>query len=106
MSATRRTACCRLNSPSLPYLVEGENTLAVAVYRFSDGSYLENQDMWFLSGIFREVSLIAMPSVRIQDFALSTEFDADFTNAVLKITAAIQHDSPLEGSLFAGSDAL
>ncbi len=35
-----------------PYLQDGENLIAVEVYRFSDGSYLENQDMWFLSGIF------------------------------------------------------
>ena len=41
--------------------------------------------MWFLSGIFRGVSLIALPTVRIEDFALATEFDASYTDAVLKI---------------------
>ncbi len=53
------------------HLKPGANTLAVEVYRFSDGSYLECQDMWRLSGIFRPVSLTARSRVRVQDvFAL------------------------------------
>ena len=41
-----------------PYIHAGENSLAVRVYRWSDGSFLEDQDMWFLSGIFRDVYLV------------------------------------------------
>lgn len=53
----------------------GKNLLAVRVYQWSDGSYLEDQDMWWLSGIFREVSLIALPPIHIADVAITTELD-------------------------------
>ncbi len=55
------------------YLKPGKNTVAVEVYRFCDGSYLECQDMWRLSGIFRTVSLYSVPSVHIGDFFTLTE---------------------------------
>ncbi len=48
------------------YLLTGENDLAVEVYRWSDGSYLEDQDMWRFSGIFRDVNLIARPEVFLE----------------------------------------
>lgn len=51
----------------------GANTLAVKVFRWSDGSYLEDQDQWRLSGIQREVLLLARPSNGLQDFAVRTE---------------------------------
>ncbi len=57
------------------YLKRGKNVIAVKVIRFCDGSYLENQDMWRLSGIFRDVLLYAMPQVRISDHYYYTEFD-------------------------------
>ena len=50
------------------YLREGKNKLAVEVYRWCDGSYLEDQDMWRLSGIFREVQLWVRPLVHIADY--------------------------------------
>ena len=68
-----------------PAVQPGENLLAVLVYRWSDGSYLENQDMWFLSGIFRRVKLLALPPVHIRDFTVATEFDADFRDATLRV---------------------
>jgi len=55
------------------YLKPGKNQVAVEVYRFSDGSYLECQDMWRLSGIFRTVSLYSVPSVHIADFFTLTD---------------------------------
>ncbi|MDQ1257525.1 MAG: beta-galactosidase, partial [Candidatus Hydrogenedentes bacterium] len=58
------------------YLRPGENTLAVRVLRFCDGSYLEDQDMWRFSGIHREVYLFATPKVHIRDFFVRTPFDA------------------------------
>ena len=64
----------------------GENTLAVEVYRWSDGSYLEDQDMWWLSGIFRDVSLIARPKLHLQDFTVRTKFDNEYKDAELEIS--------------------
>ncbi len=55
-----------------PYLQKGENTVAVEVYRHSDGAYLECQDMFRLSGIFRTVSIMALPKVHIRDFFIHT----------------------------------
>ncbi|MBE0688233.1 MAG: DUF4981 domain-containing protein [Anaerolineaceae bacterium] len=72
-----------------PYLVEGENLLAVQVYRFSDGSYLEDQDMWFLSGVFRSVKLLAFPQVFIRDIHLKSQFYDNFEQADVVIDAEI-----------------
>jgi len=71
------------------YLKEGSNTLAVEVYRWSDGSYLELQDMWRVSGIFRDVDLIAKAPIHIQDFAITTDLDAQYQNAKLNVTTWI-----------------
>ncbi len=60
-----------------PFLKEGNNLLAVEVYRFSDGTYLENQDMWFLSGIFRSVRLFARPQYAIRDFFFKSQFSGE-----------------------------
>ncbi|MFU1797023.1 beta-galactosidase subunit alpha [Paenibacillus azoreducens] len=69
-----------------PYLHAGVNRLAVRVYQWSDGSYLEDQDMWWMSGIFRDVYLVAEPAdIRIADFTVVTELDADLTHAVLSV---------------------
>jgi len=72
-----------------PYLKAGENLLAVQVYRFSDGSYLEDQDMWFLSGIFRSVRLLAVPAVWIRDVQLSSRFKQEFEQADLNLNLEI-----------------
>lgn len=63
----------------------GRNLVAVEVYRWSDGSYLEDQDMWRLSGIQREVHLYSTAPVRIRDFAVRTELDPDYRDATLRI---------------------
>lgn len=60
------------------YLHEGKNRLAVEVYRWCDGSYLEDQDMWRLSGIFRPVELWVRPLVHIADYALNAQVDGAF----------------------------
>ncbi|GIP30115.1 beta-galactosidase [Paenibacillus sp. J23TS9] len=68
------------------FLQPGVNRLAVRVYQWSDGSYLEDQDMWWMSGIFRDVYLIAEPSaVRVTDYRVVTELDAELANAVLSV---------------------
>jgi beta-galactosidase/beta-glucuronidase len=72
-----------------PYVRPGENTLAVRVYRYSDGSYLEDQDMWRLSGIYRDVYLWAAPPVHVRDFFVRTELDAAYEDAMLEVTAKV-----------------
>ncbi|UKZ74777.1 hypothetical protein TrVFT333_002447 [Trichoderma virens FT-333] len=60
-----------------------ENTICVKVYQYCDGTYLENQDQWRLSGIFRDVNILAFPNCQIQNFRVLTEFDNDYKDAVL-----------------------
>ncbi|MBN1920450.1 MAG: DUF4981 domain-containing protein [Anaerolineae bacterium] len=74
-----------------PLLRPGENTLVVTVYRWSDGSYLEDQDFWRLSGIFRDVTLWAAPRVHLWDYAVQTFLDADFRDAVLRVETLIRN---------------
>lgn len=71
------------------FIREGDNQLAVKVYQWSDGSYLEDQDMWWLSGIFRDVSLFARPQVQIRDFTIRTELNDALDQGVLDIRAEI-----------------
>ena len=73
------------------YLHAGENDLVVQVYKWSDGSYLEDQDMWRLSGIFREVYLYSTPQVHMRDFRVRTTFDADYKDASLNISVAAKN---------------
>ncbi|PWJ60055.1 beta-galactosidase [Dyadobacter jejuensis] len=73
-------------------LTEGENHLAVQVINWSTGSYLEDQDFWRLSGIFRNVSLIKRPLVNISDFTVNTPFDSEYTNADLSISAFVKNN--------------
>ncbi len=68
-----------------PYLQTGKNVLAVEVYRWSDGSYLEDQDTWRLSGIYRDVYLFATPQVHIADFFVRTDLDDQYRDATLMI---------------------
>lgn len=70
---------------------EGVNELKIVVYRYTVGSYLEDQDMWRLSGIFRDVMLIFVPPVRIADIYARASFSEDFGTA--KFKAGIQVDA-------------
>ena len=65
------------------YLRRGENKLAVQVFRWCDGSYLEDQDGWRLSGIFRDVYLYATPKIQIQDFFVTADLDENYKDAVI-----------------------
>ncbi|WP_298502520.1 glycoside hydrolase family 2 TIM barrel-domain containing protein [uncultured Maribacter sp.] len=67
------------------HLISGENKIAVKVFRWSDGSYLEAQDHWRMSGIEREVYLEALPKVRLSDFTVRTDLDEEYNNALLQI---------------------
>ena len=67
------------------FVKPGKNRLAVQVFRWCDGSYLEDQDMWRLSGIHREVMLMAEPKVALKDFFVKTILDAEYGDARLEI---------------------
>ena len=74
-----------------PYLVKGKNMLAVEVYRWSDGSYLEDQDFFRLSGIFRDVFLFSVPKIHIRDFFVQSGLNDSFTSAQLKASLSFQN---------------
>jgi len=71
------------------YLHEGGNDVAVEVYRWSDGSYLEDQDFWRLSGIFRDVYLWATPKQHIRDFVITSNLDENYKNGIFKIEGEV-----------------
>jgi len=75
------------------YLKRGKNTLAVEVYRWSDSSYLEDQDMWRLAGIYRNVYLFSTPQVHVRDFAVRTDLDDSYTDATLMVRPRITNYS-------------
>ncbi len=85
----------------------GENDITVNVYRWSDGTYLEDQDMWRLSGIFRDVYLLALPEASIRDYYITTTFDEDYEDGILTakvrtLNASTERSSRLRlgGTLF------
>ncbi len=73
------------------FLKAGENEIAVEVYRWSDGSYLEDQDMWRLSGIFRDVNLIARPKSYIEDYQIATTLLNNYRNAKLAVAVKLRN---------------
>ncbi|MER6287810.1 glycoside hydrolase family 2 TIM barrel-domain containing protein [Streptomyces sviceus] len=73
-----------------PHLRPGTNQIAVEVYRYSDGDWLEDQDMIRLSGIFRSVYLYSTPAVHLRDFKLETPLGDDYTSAELSVTASVR----------------
>lgn len=78
------------------YVRRGTNSVAVEVYRWSDGSYLEDQDMFRLSGIHRDVYLTAMPKTHIRDMYLTAGFaDKSFANASLSVRTSLKNDGKL-----------
>ena len=82
-----------------PNIRTGKNQLAVEVYRWCDGSYLEDQDMWRTGGIHREVFLYSTGGERIFDFAVRTLLDDSYTNAQLQINLELKsyNGNKLEG---------
>ncbi len=67
------------------YLVDGQNRVAVQVFKWSDGSYLEDQDMWRMSGIQREVMLLYQPKVSLNDYFIRTKLDKTYTDGTIEI---------------------
>ncbi|MGY0640399.1 MAG: glycoside hydrolase family 2 TIM barrel-domain containing protein [Paraglaciecola chathamensis] len=72
------------------YVNAGNNVLALEVYRWSDGTYLELQDMWRLSGIERDVYLYCTPKVRVRDFHALGTLDSDFLHGEFALSVSIQ----------------
>lgn len=68
-----------------PFICEGENKLALQVFKYSAGSWLEDQDFWRFSGIFRDVELYTIPSTHIQDMFIKTNMEEPFEQAELDI---------------------
>lgn len=74
-----------------PYLKAGENVVSVRVIRWTDGSYLEDQDHWRMSGIQREVFIMAEPKLRIQDFFVQTKLDKEYKDAIFKLRPKVEN---------------
>lgn len=72
-----------------PFLRTGSNSLAVEVYQWCDGSYLEDQDFWRLSGIYRDVYLYAVPQLQLRDYWIRAEFNENMTSAELIVEAEL-----------------
>lgn len=72
------------------FLRSDGNTLAVEVYRWSDGAYLEDQDYWKVSGIERDVFLYSTPQIKIRDFFVLGDLDDNYTDGILKVTVELK----------------
>lgn len=72
-------------------LKPGENVITAKLYRYSDGSYLEDQDMWWLCGIYREVYLFAEPKLCLRDFYFKTDFDDSYTDSNVTLNMYINN---------------
>ncbi|WHY78224.1 glycoside hydrolase family 2 TIM barrel-domain containing protein [Neobacillus sp. WH10] len=87
-----------------PFLIDGENKLAVEVYQRSTGSWLEDQDFWRFSGIFRDVYLYTVPEIHVFDAHVRAELDASFKQgtlqADLKLLPAASVPSKIMAELF------
>lgn len=75
-----------------PYVKEGENDITARVYQWSDGTYLEDQDMWWLSGIYRDVELISEPKNAILDCSVTAGLDETYQNGQLSADIIVKHE--------------
>jgi len=82
-----------------PYIADGENTLALQVFKFTAGSWLEDQDFFRFSGIFRDVCIYTVPDKHIQDLKIVTELDDNYKNAVLSLDIEMSEDASVRVSL-------
>ena len=73
------------------YVKPGENSVAAEVYRYTDGTYLEDQDMWFLSGIYRDVYLYAEEKVCVRDFFADTSLSDDYKDGTLELEIKVNN---------------
>lgn len=85
-----KDSCTTASFDITHFLQPGENLVAVEVYRYSDASYLEDQDFWRLSGIYRDVWLMAKAPVSLKDFFLRPQLSEDLTAGTLEISAELR----------------
>ena len=78
------------------YVNEGDNLVCAKVYRFAASSYLEDQDMWWLSGIYREVFIYAEPKTCLRDFRFVTDLDSDYKDSETSLFAYLKNYSDSE----------
>ena len=83
-----------------PYLVEGENKIAVEVIKWCSGSWIEDQDFWRLSGIFRDVYLFSYPQVHINDIFVKTELDNEYKNSNLSLEIKLNNKASKEIEIY------
>ncbi|MFD1450895.1 beta-galactosidase subunit alpha [Oceanobacillus sojae] len=74
------------------YLHKGENDITVRVYQWSDGTYLEDQDMWWLSGIFRDVEIYTQPCSGLEDIKIDTYLNNQYKDGKLKLSGELRTD--------------
>ncbi len=89
------------------YVRSGNNELAVQVFRWSDGTYLEDQDMWRMSGIYRDVYIYSTPNVHLRDYYIHTDLDSEYKNVhfwmetkVMNYTRKEQQDHKISVSFY------
>ncbi len=96
-----------------PYLREGQNKLAVEVFRWCDASWLEDQDFWRLSGIFRDVFLYTVGTAWIDDYSVNTRFEEDYTKSWIDVELVLasyeqahEQTYTVSGTLFDSKDSI
>jgi beta-galactosidase len=82
-----------------PYVKKGINSLSVEVYRWSDGSYLEDQDFWRMSGIQRTVFLHARPKTFIRDYFVKGDLENNYNDGILKVDVSLQGEKDKNGKV-------
>ncbi len=95
------------------YSKPGKNMVAVEVYRFTSGTWLEDQDMWRLSGIFRNVIVWSSPQEHIRDFFIKTDLDDQYRNAKVEVAAKVKNygikalkSTRISATLYDGDNAI
>jgi len=95
------------------YVKPGKNMIAAEVYRFTSGTWLEDQDMWRLSGIFRNVTVWSAPKELVRDFFIKTDLDDNYKNATVEIAAIVKNygikkvrGSVLSATLYDGNNVV
>jgi beta-galactosidase len=88
------------------YLLPGTNTVSAEVYRYSDGSYLECQDFWRISGIFRDVFLFSVADLDIRDFEVRAGLDENYRDGRLYLTAWVRNFGEIDSNVRIEADLL
>lgn len=81
------------------YISSGENEIAVEVYKWSDGSYLEDQDFWRLAGIFRDVYLWSTPEIHLRDFLITSTLDDEYQNGIFELSGEFVNYGSQDGAV-------